>query len=92
MKRTGNWKKVKFKLIAPEKALSIENARSVFLPGLEGELEVLDGHVPYVVLLKAGRITVVSNGSTETFDIEGGMADIDQKNVNVLSGKTEKKQ
>jgi len=40
-------------------------AKSVFLPGDEGEFEILPFHKPLLSLLKKGRIIIDSNKSVE---------------------------
>ena len=46
------------------------DARSVFLPGEEGEFEVLDFHKPLISRLKKGVIVV---DNEKEFPVEGGV-------------------
>lgn len=56
-----------------------DNAEFVVLPGSEGELGVLDRHVPLVVTLKAGPLRIThAGGDEEIFFVAGGFADISQ--------------
>jgi F0F1-type ATP synthase epsilon subunit len=60
---------------------------SVVLPGWEGEMEVLAGHVPYVVLLKKGRIRTKLKDKSDigTYLAEEGIAQVTHDTVDVLT-------
>ena len=56
-----------------------DDAEFVVLPGAEGELGVLDHHVPLVVTLSAGPLTITQeNSQEEVLFVAGGFADISQ--------------
>jgi F-type H+-transporting ATPase subunit epsilon len=62
------------------------HAEFVVLPGTEGELGVLDHHVPLVVTLSAGGLRVThQGGEEEVLFVTGGFADIARNE----SGETE---
>jgi F-type H+-transporting ATPase subunit epsilon len=85
-------------LITPEETDNFKNVVSVFLPGATGELEILPGHVPYVVLLKKGKIEIklsseseilIAGGNDfEAIEINGGFAKIDQYKINIFIDKS----
>lgn len=72
------------KLIAPERVLSSRRASMVVLPGAEGQLGILAGHSPLIVLLQPGVVTVEGNGEAEAgtastverFFVAGGFAEV----------------
>ena len=76
--------KLDFKLIAPERVLSERRATMVVLPGAEGQLGILPGHAPLIVLLQPGIVTVEGNGQAEAstaitverFFVAGGFAEV----------------
>ena len=74
-------------IITPEKTTVLENMESIVLPGWEGEMEVLEGHIPYLVLLKKGRIKTRAKGKSDTgvFFTEEGLAQVNRDSVNVLT-------
>lgn len=60
-------------------------AVSVSLPGSDGVFEVLAGHESFVTPLKAGKAKVVKqDGTTETFDIESGIAEVSYNQATVI--------
>lgn len=59
-------------------------ANEVTLPTEEGEIAVLAHHMPLVTLLKAGTIIVKYADKEEQFSIQGGTAEINQKEATVL--------
>jgi F-type H+-transporting ATPase subunit epsilon len=59
-------------------------AHSVTLPGTEGEMTILGGHVPLISLLKSGTITVRAHGEEKVFTIQKGVLEISEDHVTVL--------
>ncbi len=59
-------------------------AKSLTVPGSEGEMTILTGHIPLASALKAGRITVRSQAGEEFFDIESGVLEVSPKGATVL--------
>jgi F-type H+-transporting ATPase subunit epsilon len=54
-----------------------DDAEFTVLPGADGELGVLDRHVPLVVTLKPGPMTIThGRGEDEILFVAGGFADI----------------
>ena len=67
-------------------------ARSVTVPGAEGELTVLNRHMPLITTLKKGTITVRlpvqagdgNSSATKVFEIEGGFLEVRRDGVTVI--------
>ena len=62
-------------------------ARSVTLPGAEGELTVLNRHMPLITTLTKGTITVktAQTGSEPfTLPIEGGVLEVRRDGVTII--------
>ena len=57
------------------------NATSVFLPGKDGEFEILDFHKPIVTLLKKGSIIV---DQIKEIPIKGGVMKMNQQSLVAL--------
>jgi F-type H+-transporting ATPase subunit epsilon len=49
---------MRLKIFSPVKTLFEGTANSVFLPGNQGEFELLDYHAPILGLLREGQVTI----------------------------------
>ena len=67
-----------------DKPLYQGQATSVTVPGLAGQLQVLDHHVSILTGLKKGSITVTSEKGEESFEIESGVLEVKPGEVNIL--------
>ena len=59
-------------------------AVSVTLPGEAGEMTVLAGHEPLITRLRPGTITVMAEGTAQTFPVESGVVEINAQGVTIL--------
>lgn len=61
-------------------------AQSVTVPGAEGELTVLNRHMPLITTLKKGTITVRESGdfAPRAFAIESGFLEVRRDGVTVI--------
>ena len=67
-------------------------AESLTLPGVDGELTILENHIPLVTPLKAGKLRFKSGnpstgsgqGKTQEFLIKGGVLEVSPSKVIVL--------
>lgn len=62
-------------LVSPESLLFSGEVDQVDLPGMEGDLGVLAGHAPIVVMLPPGIVTAVAGGVGERFVVFKGVAE-----------------
>ena len=70
-------------IVTPEKKIFSENnVLSVNVPGIEGDLEILNNHIPIITFLKPGRINIEAEGSEKSFFISDGVLEF---NSNVLT-------
>ena len=78
--------KISFDLVSPERLLLSEDAEMVTIPGSEGEMGVMAGHMPLVSTLKAGIIDVKGAADgTQRFFVSGGFAEITPAKITVLA-------
>ena len=78
------------RVVTPLGTILEEPAVSVALWTELGEIEVLYGHVPIVVLLQPGEMRVRNPAGAEKYFAAGeGFAQIDQKSVNIFSDMAE---
>jgi F-type H+-transporting ATPase subunit epsilon len=77
--------KIAFDLVAPERLLLSQAVDMVTIPGSEGYMGVMAGHMPLVSILRAGMINMLDNGIETRFFIMGGFAEINATKVIVLA-------
>ena len=78
--------KISFDLVSPERLLLSEEAEMVTIPGTEGDMGVMAGHMPLISTLRPGLIDV--KGGTEgdiRFYVLGGFAEITGTKMTVLA-------
>jgi F-type H+-transporting ATPase subunit epsilon len=78
--------KLPFDLVSPERLLLSEEADMVTLPGAEGDLGVLAGHEPLIIVLRPGVIDVKGGArGGERFFVMGGFAEMNPYKLTVLA-------
>jgi len=78
--------KIAFDLVTPERQLLSEAAEMVTIPGTEGDMGVMEGHMPLISTLRPGVIDVKggSNGD-QRFYVIGGFAEVTPEKLTVLA-------
>jgi len=77
--------KLKVAVISPERTVFDGPADMVVAPAWDGELGILRGHAPMLVLMGGGNLKV-TDGSTESrFRVEGGFLQVADDTVTILS-------
>ena len=77
---------LQFDLVAPERVLFSGAVDAVLLPGIEGEMTILPGHVPLVTALKSGYVVANDHkGSGTRVFVRGGLAEVNGAGVTVLA-------
>lgn len=77
--------KITFDLVSPEKLLLSQAVDMVTVPGTEGYMGVMAGHMPLVSALRAGMIDMQNDGVSTRFFIRGGFAEINATQITVLA-------
>lgn len=72
---------MKLNIISLEKIIFSGDVKSLTVPASPGEITILEDHIPLITFLKKGKITVEGGG---VFDIEGGVLELDKKELNIL--------
>jgi F-type H+-transporting ATPase subunit epsilon len=77
---------MKVEIITPDKALYSGEAKAVTVPGTDGSLGILDRHAPLISALKKGEVKVTDlSGTTSTFEINGGVAEVQNNKLIILA-------
>ena len=79
--------KFALKVITPEGVVLDKEAAGLYLRGIEGDLAVFAGHVPFVTAVRDGRCTVVHDESEDDTEatIGSGMLNVTGDNVTLLT-------
>lgn len=78
--------KITFDLVAPERLLLSEDADMVTIPGSEGEMGVMAGHMSLITTLNPGVIDVrIEHGKHDRFYVTGGFAEVTATKITVLA-------
>ena len=76
---------MQFDLVSPERRLASLTAREVQIPGSDGDMTAMPGHVPTITTLRPGILRVVHTGGAEEFVVSGGFAEVTATSVSVLA-------
>jgi F-type H+-transporting ATPase subunit epsilon len=76
---------LKVAVISPERTVYEGEADMVVAPAWDGEVGVLRGHAPMLVLLGAGNLRISSGNTEQRFHVEGGFMQVVDDVVTVLS-------
>lgn len=72
-------------VLTPEKEIFSGPIKSVKVPGLKGQFEILNGHAAIVSSLGEGVIRIIDeNNQTQTFDIAKGFIEVLNNEVSLL--------
>ena len=76
-----------FELVTPARLVLSEEVHMVEVPGAEGEFGVLEGHAPFMSVVKDGPLKVyrTAGAAPEEIRIEGGFAEVSEKGLTVLA-------
>ena len=72
-------------IITPDAKLFEGEVNSIKLPGTNGGFEILNNHAPIISTLTAGKISIASNGQKESFEIQGGVIEMQNNKIIVLA-------
>ena len=60
-------------------------AEFVALPGEQGELGILPGHIPLITSIRPGTVSIKVNGQEELIFVAGGILEVQPRVVTVLA-------
>ena len=83
-------KKIQLEIVTPDRLLLSEEVDGVTLPGSEGYLGILPGHLPLLTTLKPGVITYETGGRKSFMAVRGGFVEVLPDRVIVMAEKIEK--
>jgi len=79
---------INLEIVSPEKLLLSRDVDMVVIPGSEGDMGVLEGHSPMMVMLRGGVVSLYEGDRvTETLFVAGGFAEVTPERCTVLAGE-----
>jgi F-type H+-transporting ATPase subunit epsilon len=79
---------VNLEIVSPERLLLSRPVEMVVIPASEGDMGVLEGHQPMIVMLRGGVIALYENDRvTDTMFVAGGFAEVTPERCTVLANE-----
>jgi F-type H+-transporting ATPase subunit epsilon len=79
---------VALEIVSPEKLLLSRSVDMVVIPASEGDMGVLEGHTPMIVMLRGGLIALYQDDRvTDTLFVAGGFAEVTPERCTVLANE-----
>jgi F-type H+-transporting ATPase subunit epsilon len=73
-------------IITPDTTIFSGEVNLVQLPGKDGSFEILNMHAPMIAVLKQGKVKIQDlEKKTQFFEIKGGVVEVQNNKVLVLS-------
>ena len=76
---------LQLEIVTPEKHAFSDTVDTVVLPGSEGELGILESHVPLVTALSPGNLSYTKGGNVEFLAVGTGFVEISAHKVTVMT-------
>lgn len=76
-------------IVTPERQLLSTQADMVTLPGIDGQMGILGGHVPLLTTLDIGEIVLHKGSETEFIAVGGGIVEVRPDKVTVMAETAE---
>ena len=77
------------RVLTPDKIICSTTADEVILPGLTGQVGILEGHAALITALDTGLLRIKLNDKWTPIILCGGLAEIDQNRITVLVNDVE---
>jgi F-type H+-transporting ATPase subunit epsilon len=77
--------KIQLEVVTPERRVLSEMVDGVQVPGLNGELGILPGHVPLISQLQTGVLSYTQGGNVQRLHVSGGFVEVNADRVSVLA-------
>jgi len=79
---------VNLEIVSPEKLLLSRQVDMVVIPASEGDMGVLEGHTPMIVMLRGGAISLYEDDRvTDSLFVAGGFAEVTPERCTVLANE-----
>ncbi len=82
-------KTMNLKIITPDKILIDEDVDAIYSKAIDGDIGILPNHIDYMTTLDIGVTCYQKDKTCEAISIIGGILQINNNNVTILSDKAE---
>ena len=72
-------------LISPDQTILKEEANEVIIPSYEGQMGILNNHIPLITLFRPGIITIKKTKVEKKFYVEEGTVEFSNNNLLILT-------
>ena len=72
-------------IVTPDQEIFSGDVSSAIFPGSNGSFGILENHAPMVATLKEGSLTITENGSDRSFEVNGGVLEVNHNKIIVLA-------
>ena len=76
-------------IITPERVAQETQAEAVFVPAWDGEMGILQNHLPVLAQLKPGEVRIQSEAGTDSFAISGGFIEVRNNHISIFAETAE---
>ena len=76
---------LQFDLVSPERRLVSGAAKSVLIPGVDGDMVAMPEHAPVITTLRPGVLSVELESGTQEFVVIGGFAEVTGDGASILA-------
>ena len=76
-------------IVTPERRLLSEEVDMVTVPGIDGQMGILRGHVPLLSTLDIGEIVLHSGNNTRFIAVSGGVVEVRPDKVTIMADTAE---
>ena len=76
-------------IVTPERQLLSRQVDMVTLPGIDGQMGILGGHVPLLTTLDIGEIVLHEGNDTDFIAVSGGVVEVRPNKVTIMADTAE---
>lgn len=77
-------------IVTPDRLVFSEQVNSLTVRGMEGELGILPGHIPFVTPLQVAPVYVTIGKERTPFAVQGGFVEVRKEKVVILAESAER--
>lgn len=76
-------------IVTPERRLLLEEFDMVTIPGIDGQMGILRGHVPLLTTLDIGEIVLHAANDSQFIAVSGGVVEVRPEKVTIMADTAE---